>query len=116
MEDDEDVLKLLWLLLRPLVMTIVLSVAAICAVYYASQPKSSSSREPYWLNYDPTKRVEDIAELDYDNRMIIYRQYDTTSNNPQKKPRQQVSADADEGWNDWYDFDDYYDLYEYYHD
>ena len=35
----------------------------------------ATKQESHWLNYDPTKRAEDVAELDYESRLIRYRIY-----------------------------------------
>lgn len=74
------------------------------------------TQESHWLNYDPTKRAEDVAELDYKNRMIRYRGYlQANDKDAINRINPKVFID-DKGYYDWYDISDYYDLYEYYHD
>ena len=63
----------------------------------------------------PTKSASDIAELDYENRLVRYREYRTEGDIDTTQQSIAIPPSADEGFNDWYDID-YYELYDYYHD
>lgn len=80
--------------------------------YYCNRPDPVVHMIP-WRNYDPSRPVTDIKELDYDRGLVIYR-----GEEPQR-PIRELSPIYD-CW--MYDnpenyYEDYYeDIYEYFHD
>lgn len=74
----------------------------------------------YWLNYDPSRPATDIANYDYDNRLIIYR--DTLRQAGDLDSLHWLPAAKDEKAEDddrepLNDYEDYFgELYDYYHD
>ncbi len=81
-------------------------------VHYCNRPAPATTVSP-WLNNDPSRPVTDIKELDYNRRLIIYRDEE-----PRKQLREfEWSCDEriyDEAQNLYEDY--YEDIYEYFHD
>lgn len=70
-------------------------------------------RENPWRNYDPSRPISDVKALDYDRRLILYRD---------EEPRKSLHTFSWPADGRMYDdpancYEDYYEeLYEYYHD
>ena len=118
MKNIDDLFSIIWLWFRPWVIITIIYTSYACAIHYSKNNEKQKVVKQYWINYDPSKRAEDIVELDYKNRLIIYRTY--IDKNTLEDTPQYINSDT--GYKsildsiDWYDLDDYYDLYEYYHD
>lgn len=112
-----DLISFSWHFVKPFFYAVMLyAVIAIAYDEWSRLQPPPQKQESHWLNYDPTKCAEDIAELDYKNRLIRYRTYlQKNEDDSIYKIDPKVLID-DRGSFDWYDISDYYDLYEYYHD
>lgn len=112
-----DLIFFSWAFVKPFFYAVMLyAVVAVAYDEWSRLQPVSQKQESHWLNYDPTKRAEDVAELDYKNRMIRYRVYlQADDKDAINRINPKVFID-DKGYYDWYDISDYYDLYEYYHD
>lgn len=69
--------------------------------------------ESPWLNNDPTRPVTDIKELDYNGRIIIYR------DEAPRRPLQEFQCPPDDRMYDEPEnyYEEYYeDIYEFFHD
>lgn len=81
-------------------------------VHYCNRPAPATKASP-WLNNDPSRPVTDIKRLDYNRRLIIYRD---------EEPHKQLREFKWDNGERIYDepqnlYEDYYeDIYEYFHD
>lgn len=112
-----DLISFSWYFVKPFFYAVMLyAVVAIANDEWSRLRLSTQKLESHWLNYDPAKRAEDVAELDYKNRLIRYRIYlQENEKNAINMIDPKVFIDVGD-YIDWYDVSDYYDLYEYYHD
>jgi len=85
----------------------------LCLIVNYSNRREPVAHESYWLNNDPTRPVTDIKELDYDRRLIIYR--DEEPRRPLREfqwlPDDKMYDEPDNYYEDYYE-----DIYEFFHD
>ena len=115
--DLQDLISFSLYFAKPFFYVVMLyAVVAVAYDEWSRLQPVSQKQESHWINYDSSKRAEDVAELDYKNRMIRYRVYlQANDKDAINRINPKVFID-DKGYYDWYDISDYYDLYEYYHD
>lgn len=89
---------------------VLFSVGSILSSNSRPEPKTPAN---HWINYDPARPLTDIGRLDYERRLIIYRD---------EEPKRQLRAiewhtDAPAASDpaNYYE-DDYEELYESFHD
>ena len=81
-------------------------------IYYCNRFEPVACENP-WINNDPSRPVTDIKELDYERRLIIYR--DEESRRQIRKFEWNLDSCMHETSANYYE--DYYeDVYEYFHD
>lgn len=114
-EEIKELIRIVWYYVAPW-FWLAMIITTIIAVYdYLKPEEAKPKRDSYWLNDDPTRPATDVARYDYDNRILIYREYnDNTARD--RQAAQQTESSRNTPFTDWYDASDYYDLYEYYHD
>ena len=112
-----DLIFFSWAFVKPFFYAVMLyAVVAVAYDEWSRLQPVSQKQESHWINYDSSKRAEDVAELDYESRLIRYRVY-LRENEKDAINRIDPKVFIDVGdYIDWYDISDYYDLYEYYHD
>ena len=113
--DLKEIITIIWHLAKPFVYIVMLYTLIVTIYDEWFRPTPQQHYESHWLNLDPTKSASDIAELDYENRLVRYREYRTEEVIDTTQLSIAIPPSADEGFNDWYDID-YYELYDYYHD
>lgn len=115
--DLQGLISFSWYFVKPFFYAVMLyAVIAIAYDEWSRLQPLSLKQESHWINYDSSKRAEDVAELDYKNRMIRYRVYlQADDKDAINRIDPKVFIDVGD-YIDWYDISDYYDLYEYYHD
>jgi hypothetical protein len=117
--DEQNNLKYLlymtWHFAKPFVYIVMLYTLIVTIYDEWFRPTPQQHYESHWLNLDPTKSASDIAELDYENRLVRYREYHTEKDTDTTQQSIVPPANPNDGFNDWYDID-YYELYDYYHD
>ena len=71
-----DLIFFSWAFVKPFFYAVMLyAVVAVAYDEWSRLQPLPQTQESHWLNYDPTKRAEDVAELDYESRLIRYRIY-----------------------------------------
>jgi len=82
-------------------------------IAYSYNRREPVAHESPWLNNDPTRHVTDIKKLNYNRRLIIYR--DEGPLLPLQEfqwlPDNKMYDDPDNYYEDYYE-----DIYEYFHD
>lgn len=90
---------------------LLLCIASV-VVYYCNRPNPVVHTSP-WRNYDPSRPVTDIKELDYDRGLIIYRGEELQRPIRELRPTydSRTYDDPESYYEDYYE-----DIYEYFHD
>ena len=91
----------------------VLLLCIASAIVYRSNCHVPAATENPWLNNDPSRPVTDIKELDYNRRLIIYRDEE-----PRRQLREfewpkneRIYGEPQNLYEDYYE-----EMYEYFHD
>lgn len=85
----------------------------LCLIANYCNRRDPATHETPWLNNDPTRPVTDIKELDYNRRLIIYREEEPSQplQEFQWLPDNKMYDEPDNYYEDYYE-----DIYEYFHD